>query len=43
LLEHFLNEERFIPVAFNVLEATGGVCVQKCSVVNLAIDIKESM
>ena len=27
LLEHFLNEERFIPVAFNVLEAIGVVCV----------------
>jgi hypothetical protein len=27
LLEHFLNEERFIPVAFNVLEANGVVCV----------------
>jgi hypothetical protein len=27
LLEHFLNEERFIPVAFNVLEVNGVVCV----------------
>ncbi len=27
LLEHFLNEERFIPVVFNVLEAIGVVCV----------------
>lgn len=27
LLEHFLNAERFIPVAFNVLEANGVVCI----------------
>jgi hypothetical protein len=27
LLEHFLNEERFIPVAFNVQEANGVVCL----------------